>query len=130
MLKILKFYGKIGKLPSMFINFFIVAVGWVFFRVEKISDAFIYIKKMFRFNFENSHLSAFQPEFYTYFFIAIFFAFFVYFKQGQKIQDSVYFNVYSDRRHVLISSVSVILLLLCIASITTFGFNPFIYFRF
>jgi len=127
---LLKVYTKIGKLPSMLINFLIVAVGWVFFRVEKISDAFIYIKKMFRFNFENSHLSAFEPQFYTYFFIAIFFAFFVYFKQGQRIQDSVYFNVYSDRRHVLISSASVILLLLCIASITTFGFNPFIYFRF
>jgi alginate O-acetyltransferase complex protein AlgI len=127
---LLKVYEKIGKLLSLAINFFIVAIGWVFFRVEKISDAFAYIKRLFRFNFEGSHLNAFSPEFYTFFFIAIFFSFFVYFKKGQQIQDAVYHNEYNDTRHLTIAFVSAILLLISIGSVTAFGFNPFIYFRF
>ncbi|MGP8214576.1 MAG: MBOAT family O-acyltransferase [Bacteroidia bacterium] len=127
---LLKVYKKIGDLPSMLINFFIVVIGYVFFRLEKISEAFIYLKRLFRFDFENSHLNAFNSQFYTFFFIAIFFAFFVYFRKGQKIQDAVFFNEYTDRRHILIALVSIVLLLISIGAITTSGFNPFIYFRF
>jgi alginate O-acetyltransferase complex protein AlgI len=127
---LLKMYERIGKLPRVLINFFIVAIGWVFFKVEKISDAFTYIKRLFSFSFTDSHLNAFSSEFYTFFFLAVFFSFFVYFKQGQRIQDAVFFNEYTNTRHITIAFVSAILLLISIGSITAFGFNPFIYFRF
>ncbi len=122
------FYTKIGKLPSTIITFFIVAIGWVFFRIEKLSDALIYIKRMFAFDF--SHSREFDSEFYTYFSMAIFFAFFAYFKNGQKIQDALFIHDYSIQKHFVALTMSTILFLLCISSITAFGFNPFIYFRF
>jgi len=123
-----KVYDRIGKLPSTIITFIIVVIGWVFFRVEKISDSFIYLKRLFAFNFHNS--LSFDSEFYTFFFIAIFFAFFTYSQKGQKIQDAVYFNNYSNQKHFAITAISIMFLVLSISSITAFGFNPFIYFRF
>jgi alginate O-acetyltransferase complex protein AlgI len=123
-----KVYDKIGKFLSTIITFFIVVIGWVFFRVEKISDAFNYLKRMFAFDFKNSVYI--DIEFYTFFSIAIFFAFFVYFKKTQRIQDAVYVNDYSTKLHLLVSLVSILLFMLSISSITASGFNPFIYFRF
>ncbi len=123
-----KFYDKIGKLPSTIITFLIVAMGWVFFRVEKTSDAFAFLKRMFAFNFENTR--SFDIEFYTFFIIAIFFAFFAYSNKGQSIQDSVFVNSYSNKQHYAMSLIVILLFMISISSITAFGFNPFIYFRF
>lgn len=125
---LLKFYSKIGKLPCTIITFFIVVIGWVFFRIEKISDAFLFLKRMFAFNFKNS--LSFDIEFYSFFFIAIFFAFFTYSQRGQTIQDSVYANGYTNRHHYAMISIVALLMITSISSITAFGFNPFIYFRF
>ncbi|MDP2723116.1 MAG: MBOAT family O-acyltransferase [Bacteroidales bacterium] len=125
---LLKFYSKIGKFPSTFITFFIVVIGWVFFRIESESDAWLYLSRMFAFDFVNP--VTFDSEFYTFFSIAIFFAFFTYFSVGQKIQDSIYFKDYTYRRHLFVTAISIVLLLLSVSSITAFGFNPFIYFRF
>ncbi|NLK15044.1 MAG: MBOAT family protein [Bacteroidales bacterium] len=125
---LINFYNKIGKLPSTIITFFIVVVGWVFFRIERISDAFTYLKRMFAFDFNNTQ--SFSLEFYTFLIIALFFAFFAYSNKGQKIQDAVYFNDYCIKKHLAVFAISVLLLILCISSITAFGFNPFIYFRF
>jgi alginate O-acetyltransferase complex protein AlgI len=123
-----KFYTNIGKLPSTILTFIIVAIGWVFFRVEKISDAFIYVRQMFAFNFKSTIV--FDTEFKTFFMIAVFFAFFTYSLKGQAIQDSVYGSQYTVKRHYLMSFVVILLMILSISSITAFGFNPFIYFRF
>lgn len=123
-----KFYSVIGKFPSIVLTFFIVVVGWVFFRVEKVSDAFRYLKKMFAFDFNGKY--DFKPEFYTFFVLATIFAFFVYSKRGQKLQDAFYFDGYSKRKHLLIGTLMCLLLIFSISSITSFGFNPFIYFRF
>lgn len=124
----LQFYAKIGKLTSTMITFIIVVIGWLFFRVEKVSDAFVFLKQMFAFNFNNSH--AFSFEFYTFFVFAILFAFFACFQRGQIIQDSIFIHNYSNRRHFAISLISIMMLAISISSITAFGFNPFIYFRF
>jgi alginate O-acetyltransferase complex protein AlgI len=125
---LLKFYQIIGKFPSTAITFLIVVVGWVFFRIEKIADAITYLKRMFAFNFNTA--PTFGYEFYNYFGIAVIFAFFAYSKFGQTIQDKVYTETYNLKRHVVISTLSVVLLLVSISLITAFGFNPFIYFRF
>jgi alginate O-acetyltransferase complex protein AlgI len=126
----LKVYNKIGKLLSTLITFFIAMLGWVFFRVEKLSDAFVYLKHLFSFNFTNSHFNSFTSEFYTFLIIAAVFAFFAYFKKGQKIQDEVYFNEYSNRKHTWFTLSSILLLVLSVSFIASNGFNPFIYFRF
>ncbi len=123
-----KAYKYLGKFPSTAITFLIVVVGWVFFRVEKLSDAFIYLGRMFSFNLKNSH--SFDSEFYTFFALAAFFSFFTYFNRGLAIQNAIYVNSYTNRRHFRLSLIVVILLMVSIGSITAFGFNPFIYFRF
>jgi len=125
---LLKVYERIGKFPSMVITFFVVVIGWVFFRVEKVSDAFLFIKRLFLFDFENS--PGFDSEFITFFVLAIFFSFFTALPKGQRMQDAVYFNSYPLMWHIGISALTVCLLMLSISSITAFGFNPFIYFRF
>ncbi len=127
---LLKVYEKLGKFLSTLITFFIVMTGWVFFRVDKVHDSFVYLKRMFTFHFSESHLSSFDSQAYTFLFIAVFFAFFAFFKRGQKLQDAIYFGEYSNVKHTLIAIVSVLLLVLSTASITATGFNPFIYFRF
>ena len=123
-----KVYDKIGKLPSMIITFIIVIIGWVFFRVENLGDGFLYIKRMFAFEFIPN--INFGKEYYTMLVLAIIFSFFVYTKLGQKIQDIVYHNEYSTLKHVGISIVMVSLFLISVSIITSSGFNPFIYFRF
>ncbi|MBP7506183.1 MAG: MBOAT family protein [Prolixibacteraceae bacterium] len=123
-----KVLEKIGKLPSILLTFLIVVIGWVFFRVEKVGDAFAFIKRMFSFDFKG--IPSLGVEFYTFLLIAAFFAFFTYSNKGKSIQDNVYFNFYPKRRHVAVAAIALLLLMLSISSITSFGFNPFIYFRF
>jgi alginate O-acetyltransferase complex protein AlgI len=126
------FFGKvlsmIGKLPSVLITFFIVNIGWVFFRIDKISDAFSFLKKMFSLDLRPAF--NFNQDFKFYFIVAIIFSFFAISKYTQKIQDSIYFGQYSNLKHLSIVTISLLLFVLSVSSITSSGFNPFIYFRF
>ena len=123
-----KVYQRIGKFLSTAITFLVVVFGWVFFRVEALSDAFRYLNRMF---VMESGTSVVQYKGISlYFGLAVVFSFFVYSKWGQVIQDAIYFRDFTTRRHITASIISVFLLLICISSITAFGFNPFIYFRF
>lgn len=125
---LLRVYDKMGRLPSTLITFLLVVIGWVFFRINDFPKAFHFCKKLF--SFDAGQALTTEPGFWFYLSLAVIFAFFAYPKAGQKIQDAVYFNGYPDKRHLIMASITVILLLLSISSITAFGFNPFIYFRF
>lgn len=118
----------IGKIPSILYTFLIVNFAWVFFRVEKIKDATIYIKRMFAFDFETTF--QFDAEFASYFIIAILFSFFTITSYTQRIQNSLYHYDYGNKKHLVMFPIILILFGLSIASITASGFNPFIYFRF
>lgn len=123
-----KILVKIGKIPSMIFTFLIVNFAWVFFRVEKISDAFQFIKKMIVFQFNSTFNYDF--EFITYLILAVFFSFFAVSKFTQGIQDSIYVDEYSNIKHLLVFPIGIILFIFSLCSITSLGFNPFIYFRF
>lgn len=126
---LLKAYEKIGKLLSTIICFILIAIGWVFFRSETITDAFHFISKLFSFNFTlPPHFI--NTEFIFYFLLAILFSFFTSFSIGNKIQQKVYFSYYGLLGNLLFASIACILFTLSLASITSSGFNPFIYFRF
>ncbi|MFA6923223.1 MAG: MBOAT family O-acyltransferase [Bacteroidales bacterium] len=125
---LLKVYKKLGKFLSTVLTFLLVIIGWVFFRIEKLSDTFVFIKRMFAFEFKYDFY--FNREFITILFIAIFFAFFAYSEKGKKIQLMIYGDNYSMKRYYFMSFVSLLLLILSVSSITGSGFNPFIYFRF
>ncbi|MEI8202986.1 MAG: MBOAT family O-acyltransferase [Bacteroidota bacterium] len=126
---LLKVYNKIGKLPSTLFTFFFVVIGWVFFRVEKLNDAFLYLDRMFSFDSLGIKVEL-DSEYYTFFILAIFFAFFTYLRIGEKAQNAIYFNEYPLKRHIGMTFISMILFILAVSSITAYGFNPFIYFRF
>ena len=126
---LLKLLQKIGKVPATLFTFFIAVIGWVIFRIEDFGQAMLYYKSMFSFNFKSFSIPD-NPEFFTIFVVAILFAFFASFKKGQRIQDMVYFDPYPLKRHLVISFIVVILFLFSLASITSSGFNPFIYYRF
>lgn len=119
---------KIGKLPSVLVTFLIVNIGWVFFRIDKIKDAFLYLKRMFVFDL-HTHKTI-DPEFLFYFSLAIFFSFFAALNFGMRAQNALYYNSYSNKKHLIIWCVSIVLFGLSVSSITSSGFNPFIYFRF
>jgi len=125
---LLKLYEKAGKFPATVITFLLVVLGWVFFRIEDFSKAFDFLKKLF--SFEAGTGPAMEPGFWFYMGIAAFFAFFAYSKRGQNLQDAIFIADYTKKRHYIMASMAVALLLLSISSITAFGFNPFIYFRF
>jgi alginate O-acetyltransferase complex protein AlgI len=124
---LLKYYEKIGKFIQTAITFLIVVIGWVFFRVEKLGDAFIYIKQMFTLDFNPITI---DMEFSFFLVIAIIFSFFAYSKRGLSFQNEVYYETYSIKKHFFISVISILLLILSVGFITSSGFNPFIYFRF
>jgi alginate O-acetyltransferase complex protein AlgI len=123
-------YEKIGKFPSMAITFFIVVTGWVFFRIENVSSALLYLSRMFSFEFTGTSNVKADPEFYTFLGMAVLFAFLVSTQTGQSLHDAVFAYKYNKRKHTIMFAVSVVLFILSVSSITAFGFNPFIYFRF
>ncbi len=124
---LLNVYARIGKFFSTLITFFVVMIGWVFFRIETFEGAMNYLKRMFSFNRGTSTLDA---QFYTFFFMAILFSFFAYSQKGRKIQDFVYTGQYTNKAHVTMTLLSLFLFSLSVIFISAVGFNPFIYFRF
>lgn len=124
-----KVYAKLPNVITILINFIVVAVGWVYFRIEHFADASLYVSRMF--NFSNFNPIEISKEQVIYLCIATFFAFFTAFKVGKKLENYFYFSTDENRSSTTIMVViSICLLVLSVSSITSVGFNPFIYFRF
>ena len=77
-------YGKVlqslGKLPAMLITFFLVNIGWIFFKQDSIWKSFEYIAAMFRFNSNTSGIYFKRPELITFTMLGIVFSFFCCFQ--------------------------------------------------
>ncbi len=126
---LLKIYQTIGKVPSMIITFIITLVGWVLFRAESMAIAWDYLGNMFSFDFSNDSIY-FDSKFYTIFVIAFFFSFWGGFKKIERWQQQLFEQNKGATSILLMFCISIIILVVCIGSITSSGFNPFIYFRF
>ena len=127
---LLKFYKLIGKIPSIIITFLIVIVGWVFFRIEQWDIAFTYLSKMFIWQNNASELQTI-PSFILFFVLAFIFSFSTLFKSGLKINNFLFIKEnYSNLAYYSLVTLGLILFALSLTSITSTGFNPFIYFRF
>lgn len=126
---LLKFYNKIGKYPSIIITYFIVLIGWVFFRANDLQASTGFIHKMFAFDFKQIDIY-FYSKFYCLLTIAIFFSFWGVFKFSIRLQERFYFGEFKLSGVAVMSFVSFLFFILCVSSITSSGFNPFIYFRF
>jgi alginate O-acetyltransferase complex protein AlgI len=126
---LLKFYDRIGRMPSVIITFGVVVLGWVFFRLEHFSTAISYIQAMFAFN-RNIPSPLYTREFMIMVPVAALFSFFTLIPGGLSIQDKVYGSFHRMRAHLVLTCLAVLLLILSLSSITSADFNPFIYFRF
>jgi len=125
-----KWLQAIGIIPSVLFTFFVVMIGWVFFSIEKFSDAMNYIKILFSFDFHIESL-LFSNEFYFTLFIAVVFSFIGILGFGKRIQLLIYREInYSVPQALTVLIVAVILYGVSASYITATGFNPFIYFRF
>src|SRR5690606_22581169 len=125
---------KIGNLvlrAGNFINivktYFIVLIGWVFFRADNLHHAFSYLKTMFSLKMGDFQLDS-EGTFYM--FLCALFAFWGAFKFGQKIINKFYYTVYNLSEHFVLSIFAISLMIICIMMIASSDFNPFIYFRF
>ena len=125
---LLRLYNRIGRVVPIVLTFFFVVIGWVFFRVEHFNDALTYISRLFAGGMEQFSLP--NGRLIAIFLIAVFFAFFAVAQRTYAFQQKVFEQNYSLRGHLLMTPVILILFVLSLASITSFGFNPFIYFRF
>jgi len=127
---LLKFYKKIGKYPSIAVTFIITLFGWVIFRAVSIEQIGYYMKAMVNFNTNN--LVYFQSEkFWWMLAIGFIFGFITLSKPGQKLENFIFYrDRYAMPQHILMTVLSLILFIICFASIVSSGFNPFIYFRF
>ncbi len=124
-----KLLDKIGKVPATIFTFLVAILGWVVFRLDTFPEAMEYYKRLFAFDF-----GAFPLESYRQFIIglpfAIFFSFITIFKFGRRWEQKVYFESYTKQRYIWMGAIVILLFFLSLGSITSTGFNPFIYFRF
>jgi alginate O-acetyltransferase complex protein AlgI len=126
---LIKFTEKIGKVPSVILTYFITLIGWVLFRATDLTQAWLYISKMFA--FEGGFPAwRFDTQFWVILLVGAFFGFFGVIKGIETWQDSQLKVPYSTRKTWAGGIIALVLLVYCMASLTTSGFNPFIYFRF
>ncbi len=125
---LLRFFKILGKFPSVIITFIITLIGWVFFRVENINEAILFIFKMFSFHFEA--FPFFETKFITVLLLAFVFSFFNISKFGNRTENFFFANKHSLLGNYVLSFISIILFVVSLSYITSSGFNPFIYFRF
>ena len=126
---LLKVYQKMGKIPSVFITFFLVIMGWVLFRSESISYAFHFYKKLFIFDFRFDEFY-FDSKFIVMLTLAAFFSFMGIVPKMEGLQYKLY-NKNLPLKPLMVSVfLAITLYILCGGSLMAGGFNPFIYFRF
>lgn len=126
---LLQIYKKLGKIIPIIITFLLVALGWVFFRCESFSHGAAFIKKLLAFDFKTVYIFI-NSEFIFYMTLAIVFSFFTIFTIGKKIQNKIYYSELNSGALLLGTCLAIFLFMICLASISSTTFNPFIYFRF
>ena len=127
---LLKFYKKIGKYPSIIITFFITIIGWVIFRAESIEQIGFFMKAMF-ISKTNNLLFYPNDKFLWILTFAFLFSFITLFNLGRKAEKYFFYREQlSNKEHLLMFTVALILFVLSYSSLVSSGFNPFIYFRF
>ena len=126
---LLKVYHRIGKIPSIAITFIITLIGWVLFRSENLSMAGSYFNRMFSFRLEPDDFD-FSIKFYSILVIGFIFAFWGGHVPIEKWQKKIFGTEKKSMTLVLMVFISSLLFIISLGSITSSGFNPFIYFRF
>ena len=119
---------KSGKLISVFVTFFIVVIGWVFFSIDSTEHAIAYVLRLFTFEFAS--LPSLPNEFWFTLILATFASFIGIASFGKKLEKLVYIESITLRHQLVRIGLSALLFVFSVSAIAGTGFNPFIYFRF
>lgn len=124
-----KLTSHIGKLPRIALTFFLVVIGWVFFRADNLSAATDYLQVMF--GSGNAGIDFVYDTKFVYLLIAAaFFSFYGGIKPIENWQINYLEKPKEGWRLVGVAFVMAILFLASSGELAATGFNPFIYFRF
>ena len=126
---LLNLLDKLWSPIRALLTFFIVAIGWVFFRIDTFDNALLFISKMFEFN-SIEPIIVITPELIFYSSVAVLFSFIELSKVGRALSDRFYKDVYTNKEAAVWGFIVLLLLVLNISFLGSKGFNPFIYFRF
>lgn len=125
---LLKFFKKIGIIPSRIITFLTIVIGWVLFRSESLDYFYYYLRRMFTIVSTENDVWL-NSKFWTMLFIAILFSFLGGFDKVENWIGKLY-DKPGNRTIVGFSIIAILLFILSAATVTSSGFSPFIYFRF
>ena len=125
---LLKLYEKLWNPIRAAIIFFIVVIGWVFFRAETLSKAVEYLAKLF--SFDSLHMFESNNDLPFFMVVACVFSFLGLTGAGRRVISFFYNGQYSNKAATALGFICLALLILDIGSLATKAFNPFIYFRF
>jgi len=106
----------------------VVMGGNIIFRSNTIGEAGEFFLRLFSFHFPKGIKA--DVEFFAYLAVAVFFGFFTAVPMGLRLHDKVFKEEYTPRKHVVMFSICVLLIIISIGAMSTYGFNPFLYFRF
>ena len=124
-----RFNERIGRVPAVICTFAIIVLTRCFFRIERIDLSWIFIKRLFAFEFTPVHFSD-NPHFFTTMIVAAIFSFITMTRFGLRWQDKVYFTEYNQRQHIIAFALAIFGFIFCLGALNSSGFSPFIYFRF
>lgn len=110
-------------------TFVVLLVGWAIFRIEDLPSCWLFIQRLFAFQFMPLNLSA-DPQYYTTLAVALLFAFITLIPLGHKLQRLVFYTDFRPSAHVAAWAVAIVLFFFCVGALTATNFSPFIYFRF
>lgn len=121
----------LDKLPSFLQitwTFFVVIIGWVFFRLTSFEDINLFFKLILK----NNHTGyTFSSELIMYLILAVLFSFMGSFKRIEKFSNQLFKSEeWYLKKHFILFFITGLLFYLSIVSLASSNFNPFIYFRF
>ncbi len=126
---LLKFLKKTGKIPAILFTFFLTIMGWVLFRIENINEIGTFYAKLFSFDMRFCDI-AINTKFWVIFSAGIIFAFWGGIRNAEALQMKLFSPNRPGYMLIFQSMIGIVLLAISVSSITSYGFNPFIYFRF
>ncbi len=110
-------------------TFLIVVVGWAIFRIEDLPTCWLFLRRLFSFDFAGFALTA-TPQFYAMLVLALGCSFLTLAPWGKRLERWVFHTQYSPVQHLPVWVICGLLFFLCVGALTATDFSPFIYFRF
>ena len=127
---LLRVYKSVFRPISILLTFFMVMIGWVFFKSPDLHFAFAYIGQLFSFSSKIHTSLETGSHFWFIFFVAIGICFYPLFKTKSVSFISDAETRFSKPLLVFKAFLLMVLLIVCISDISGSDYNPFIYFRF